>query len=99
MIHGTKQQGDIVGIVPKCRKILGVALGDGNRLPWLRILPEDLNIMADQLHGIDLIPLLRQIMAVPPGSSADLHDPHTGLKILLDISHGGQKFYDSIPGA
>ena len=79
-------------------QVLGISLGNGNLLAGLCVLPEYLNVVFHQFHGIHPIATLRKIMAVSSGGCANLQNSHTGAQILFNITQGGQIFHYSPAG-
>ena len=63
------------------------SLRDSDILSGFRVLLENLNIVLNQLYGIDLIALLCKMVAVSSCGCANFQNPHTGTKILFDVSH------------
>ena len=98
MVHRAEQQGDVIGFASEHGKIQRVALRDRNGFAGQRMFPEDLNVVGHQLKGIHLPAMLRQCVAVAACASANFHDAHTGLQILPDVMHRGQKFDGTVPG-
>jgi hypothetical protein len=99
MVHWAKQQCNVIGVISKATEILGISLGNGDVFAGNCILSENLNIVFDQLYGIDPVALLREMVAVSAGGRANLQDAHSGAQIFFDVAHSSQIFYHAKPGA
>ena len=97
MIHRAEQKGDVVAVVGEAAKVAGVPLLHRDRFTGLGKRLKDLDIVRDQLHRINGIALLREVMRIAPRPGADLADACAGCKVTLDIANGGEKFHRAVP--